>query len=210
MLALQLIISVTDCKEKMWIRKKNDYAPKTGPWVLLRGGRCWLSTALRTTTGRGRALLLSWWEIGRRWRRRVHVHRWPGVESGGSATWQRAQAKPHLLEFHSQDVPIINHQERVWGRKTGGGSGAIGAHRYYHWDHLIVIKQQQTPLSTVKRLSWLLVQLYTYNQLRKKQAYTESTTSPSPGPQVRQWKHSEDSICPQGSTPCLWVPSSSP
>lgn len=38
MLALQLIISVTDGKEKMWIRKKNDYPPKTGLWVLLRSG----------------------------------------------------------------------------------------------------------------------------------------------------------------------------
>ena len=45
-------------------------------------------------------------------------------------------------------------------RESGGGiqgaeveqSGLTGI-IIYHWDHLIVIKQQQTPLSTVKRLS---------------------------------------------------------
>lgn len=98
-------------------------------------------------------------------------------------------------------------------RESGGGiqgteveQPALTGIIIYHWDHLIVIKQQQTPLSTVKGLSWLRVPLYTYEQLRKKPASTESTTSFSPGPQVRG---NENIQRTQGSSPCLRVPSCS-
>lgn len=133
MLALQLITSVTEGKEKMWIRKKNEYPPWTGLYVLLRGrasARRLLDCAPRWAEAEHSFCL------GRRLNAdEDDTHRCTdgkGKSLGvrNMTTWTRQTTLTRIpLPRCTQ---LGTHQERVWGRNTRAGSGVIGAHRYCH------------------------------------------------------------------------------